>query len=176
MLRQRGAIAATGANGAARAWELVAVDQANGERDCLAPQSLFQGPVGEISTSRVGYGTASVTFKGLGVVGETDWEGVILTTDDGGVTWYAPVQTCDSLLHEITVAGQVFPAQYALVTPLESDPPHVIDAVYNDDDDDGVVEAGETLTLIFDRGLVIRPVPSFGGATRGSVKYSRPNR
>jgi hypothetical protein len=112
----------------------------------------------EISTTRVGYGSASVTFKGMGVAGETNWQGLLLTTDDGGATWYAPgSQVVDSVLHEITLGGQVFPRRYALMTAPDSGAPTVIEAVVRDDNDSGTADPGETLTLIFDRSVVVRP-------------------
>jgi len=112
----------------------------------------------EIETDRVSYGSAAVTFKGSGERGETDWKALILITDDGGVTWYAPqIQLRNSLLHEITLPGESFPAQYALVLATDISAPTVVDAVYNDDDDDGVVEAGESVTLIMSSGVIVRP-------------------
>jgi len=38
-------------------------------------------------------------------------------------------------------------------TPIEMPPPYITDAIYNDEDNDGIVEPGETLTLVFDQGV-----------------------
>lgn len=111
----------------------------------------------EISTSRVGYGSAAVTFKGFGVAGETDWSGRILASDDGGTTWLAPPQSRDSLLHEITVPGQVLPRRYAMIVASGLATPELTDAVFQDSDDSGTADPGEVLTLVFDRGVLANP-------------------
>jgi FG-GAP repeat protein len=111
----------------------------------------------EISTNRVNHGTADVTFKGLGVRNEIDWGGLVLTTDDAGATWYAPPQTSDSLVHEVTVTDLVLPSQCALAVVPDTSPPRVIDAVLGDADNNSLADPGETLTLIMDRGVIVRP-------------------
>ena len=112
----------------------------------------------EIFTDRQNYGTAAVTFKGTGLSGEDDWKGLILKTIDGGATWFAvPDQVRNSIVHEISLPAERLPGHYALVIPQDDTAPRLIGAIYNDNNNNGLVEPGETITLTMDQSVIVRP-------------------
>ncbi|MBN1867426.1 SBBP repeat-containing protein [Candidatus Sumerlaeota bacterium] len=51
-------------------------------------------------------------------------------------------------------SGGIYDGYIARFTQPDNELPHVLEAVYNDSDDDGVVEAGESVTLVMSKGVV----------------------
>lgn len=113
-----------------------------------------------ITTDRTGLGPqgAEVTIADLPREEGEPWRGHALISRDGGATWYLPPdQTSDPVLRRVTLDGQTFPCEYALVQASDLTPPTVEQAIVTDYDNDGQVEAGETLTLVFSRSVVVAP-------------------